>query len=48
VTPASTVFQYDYAKASEPEHFHTANKPQTRILDASYEAADIKEIVKSI
>jgi hypothetical protein len=45
---ASTVFQDDYTKASEPEHVHAANKRQTRILDANYEAADLKEIIKSI
>jgi hypothetical protein len=44
----STVFQDEYAKASEPEHAHAANKRQTRILDANYEAADLKEVVKSI
>jgi predicted aspartyl protease len=44
----STVFQVDYAKASEPEHVHAAKKRQTRILDANYEAADLKEIIKSI
>jgi hypothetical protein len=27
---------------------HTANKLQTHILDANYEAADLKEIVKCI
>jgi hypothetical protein len=46
--PASTVFQDDYAKASEPGHVDTANKHQTRILDANYEVADLKEIVKII
>jgi hypothetical protein len=45
---ASTIFQDDYTKASEPEHVHAANKRQTRILDANYEAADLKEIIKSI
>jgi hypothetical protein len=39
---ASTVFQDDYAKASEPKHVHAANKRQTRISDASYEAAYLK------
>jgi hypothetical protein len=48
MAPASTVFQDDYAKASEPEHVHAANKCQTQILDANYEAADLKEIIKSI
>jgi hypothetical protein len=48
MAPASTVFQDDYAKASEPEHIHAANKRQTRTLDANYEAADLKEIIKSI
>jgi hypothetical protein len=42
MAPASTVFQDDNAKASEPEHVHAANKHQTRILDATYEAADLK------
>jgi hypothetical protein len=45
---ASTLFQDYYAKASEPEHVDAANKRQTHILDASYEAADLKEIIKSI
>jgi hypothetical protein len=40
--PASTVFEDDYDKASEPEHVHAANKHQTRILDANYESADLK------
>jgi hypothetical protein len=35
MAPDSTVFQDDYAKASEPEHVHAANKRQTRILDAN-------------
>jgi hypothetical protein len=48
LAPASTVFQDDYAKSSEPEHVHAANKRQIRILDANYEAADLKEIIKSI
>jgi hypothetical protein len=48
IAPASTVFKDDYAKASEPEHVHTPNKHQTSILDATYEAADLKEIVKCI
>jgi hypothetical protein len=46
--PAITVFQDDYAKASEPEHVHAVNKCQTRILYANYEAAKLKEIIKSI
>jgi hypothetical protein len=45
---ASTVFQDDYAKASEHEHVHAENKRQTRILDADYEVANLKEIIKSI
>jgi hypothetical protein len=46
---ASTVFQDDYDKASEPDHFHAANKRQTLILYANYEAAaDLKEIIKNI
>jgi hypothetical protein len=48
MAPASTVFQDDYDKASEPEHVHAANKRQTCILDANYEAADLKEIIESI
>jgi hypothetical protein len=48
MAPASTIVQDDYAKASEPEHVHAANKHQTRILDANYEAADLKGIIKSI
>jgi hypothetical protein len=32
----------------EPEHIHAANKRQTRILDANYKAADLREIIKSI
>jgi hypothetical protein len=48
MAPASTVFQDDYAKASEPEHVHEEKKRQTRILDANYEAANLKEIIKSI
>jgi hypothetical protein len=48
MTPACTVFQDDYAKASEAEHVHAENKRQTRILDANYEAADLKEVIKSI
>jgi hypothetical protein len=46
--PASNVFQDDYAKASESEHVHAANKGQTRILEVNYEAEDLKEIVKCI
>jgi hypothetical protein len=42
MAPAITVFQDDYAKASEPEHVHAENKRHTRILDANYEAADLK------
>jgi hypothetical protein len=42
MAPASTIFHDDYAKASEPEHVHEANKRQTRILYANYEAADLK------
>jgi hypothetical protein len=48
MAPASNVFQDDYAKASEPENVHAVNKLQTRILDATYEAADLKGIVKFI
>jgi hypothetical protein len=48
MAPTSTVFQDDYAQASEPEHVHAANKRQTRILDANYEATDLKEIIKFI
>jgi hypothetical protein len=48
MAPASTVFKNDYAKASEPEHAHAANKRQTRILDATYEAEDLKEIIESM
>jgi hypothetical protein len=48
MAPASTVFQDDDAKASDPEHVHAANKRQTYILDANYEAEDLKEIIKSI
>jgi hypothetical protein len=48
MAPANTVFQDDYAKASEPEHVHAENKSQTRILDANYEEANLKEIMKSI
>jgi hypothetical protein len=40
MAPASTVFQDNYAKASEPEH--SAKKRQTCILDANDEAADLK------
>jgi hypothetical protein len=46
--PAITVFKDDYAKASEPEHVRAEKKRQTRILDANYEAADLKEIIESI
>jgi hypothetical protein len=48
MAPASTLLLDNYTKASEPEHVRAANKRQTRILDANYEAVDIKEIVKSI
>jgi hypothetical protein len=48
MAPDSTVFQDDYSKASEPEHVHASNNHQSRILDANYEAADLKEIIKSI
>jgi hypothetical protein len=48
MAPVSTVFQDDYAKANEPEHVHAGNKRQTHILDANYESADLKEIIKCI
>jgi hypothetical protein len=48
MAPASTAFQDDYAKASGPEHVHAENKRQAGILDATYEAADLKEIIVSI
>jgi hypothetical protein len=46
--PASTIFQDDYDVTREPQHFHAANKSQTRILDANYKAADLLEIIKCI
>jgi hypothetical protein len=45
---ASTIFQDDYAATCEPEHIHASSKRQTRILDASYKAADLSEIIKCI
>jgi hypothetical protein len=48
MAPASTIFQDDYDATCEPEHIHAANKRQTRILDANYKAADLREIIKNI
>jgi hypothetical protein len=48
MAPASTIFQDDYEETREPQHVHAANKLQTRILDANYKAADLKEIIKCI
>jgi hypothetical protein len=46
--PASTIFQSDYDATRDPQHVHVANKRQTRILEANYEAADLKDIIKCI
>jgi hypothetical protein len=43
-----TIFQDDYEATCEPQHVHATNKRQTRILDANYKAADLKEIIKCI
>jgi hypothetical protein len=48
MAPAITIFQDDYEASCEPQHVHAANKSQTRILDAHYKAADLKEIIKCI
>jgi hypothetical protein len=48
MAPASTIFQDDLDATCEPEHIHAANKRQTRILDANYKAADLREIIKNI
>jgi hypothetical protein len=48
MAPASTIFQDDCDATCEPAHIHTANKRQTRILDANYKAADLREIIKNI
>jgi hypothetical protein len=45
---ASTIFQDDYEATCEPQHVHAANKRQTRILDANYKAAGLKQIIKCI
>jgi hypothetical protein len=46
--PTKTLFLDDYDVTREPQHFHAANKHQTCILDASYKAADLPEIIKCI
>jgi hypothetical protein len=48
MAPASTIFKDDYDATCEPEHIHAATKCQTRILDANYKAADLREIIKCI
>jgi hypothetical protein len=48
LSPVSTVLYDVHAEIYEPEHVHAAIKRQTRILDAKYEAADLREIVESI
>jgi hypothetical protein len=48
MVPASTIFQDDYDATCEPELIQAANKRQTRILDANYKAADLREIIKII
>jgi hypothetical protein len=48
VKPSRTVLETIYDKNLEPEHIHAVIKRQTKILDARYEAADLKEIVKLI
>jgi hypothetical protein len=48
MAPASTIFQDDYDATREPQHIHAANKRQTRILNANYKAADLKDIIKCI
>jgi hypothetical protein len=48
MAPASTLFQDYYDATHEPGHAHAANKRQTRILDANYKVADLKEIIKCI
>jgi hypothetical protein len=48
MAPVSTIFQDDYDATHETQHVHAANKPQTRILDANYKAADPQEIMQCI
>jgi hypothetical protein len=48
MAPVSTIFQDDYEETREPQHVHASNKCQTRILDANYKAADLKEVIKRI
>ena len=48
MAPARTVLETIYDESLELEHVHAAIKRQTKILDAHYEAANLKEIVKSI
>jgi hypothetical protein len=48
MAPVSTIFQDDYKATREPQHVPTANKCQTRILDANYKAAGLKDIIKCI
>jgi hypothetical protein len=48
MAPASTIFQDDYDATCEPEHIHSANKRQNRILDTNYKAADLREIIKNV
>jgi hypothetical protein len=45
---ASTIFQDYYEATREPQHGHSANNCQTRILDADYKAVDLPEIIKCI
>jgi hypothetical protein len=48
MAPASTIFQDDYDATCETEHIHAASKRQTRIVDANYKAADLREIIKNM
>jgi hypothetical protein len=48
VAPASTIFKDDDEATIEPQHVYANNKRRTRILDANYKAADLKEIIKCI
>jgi hypothetical protein len=47
LAPKPTVLQDLHDKTCKPEHLHAENKRKTRILDANYEEANLKEIVDS-
>jgi hypothetical protein len=48
LAPASTIFQNDYEATRGPQHFHAANKRQTRILDTNHMASDLQEIINDV